>query len=276
MHPRLRQTIPNPIYRLLRARRIRGRIASYAPRNVQHSYAGHRLTVALRDGLGEGWYDHDWEIQPEIEALKRGRLASGSKVFDLGAHQAVVAMMLAQEVGPEGSVVAVEAEPHNIEVAEINLRLNAAANIVLVGAAVADEAGHLFFSEGLNGAVLPGGRIGKIKVEAVTIDDLANRFGRPDVVFLDVEGYEERALRGATRTLDDRRTDFFVEIHDAATLRACGGSALSVAEHFLSRGYRCFVAPAVHGPIERDFEPLDVSTLNRGERCYLVAYGGKD
>jgi len=275
MHPSVRRAIPSPIYRKLRQRRIHQRIAAFEPRQVEHVYGGARLRINLRDALAEGWYDHDWGSQPEIEALKRGRLVPGATVFDLGAHQAIVALMLAREVGPEGAVIAVEAEPHNVAVARTNIDLNSATNIVVVAAAVSDKVGHAFFSEGLNGAVLPGGRTGKIRVDAVTVDELARHHGSPDVVFVDVEGYEELALRGATETLDAKETDFFVEIHDAATLGACGGDARGVAGHFVSRGYECLTAPASDGPLEGDFRPIDPMLLDRGERCYLIAYAGR-
>ncbi len=53
----------------------------------------------------------------------------------------------------------------------------------------------------------------------MTIDGLASRFGLPDVVLIDVEGYESHVLAGAANTLALGATDFLVEIHDETTLR---------------------------------------------------------
>jgi tRNA A58 N-methylase Trm61 len=61
-----------------------------------------------------------------VAELAGSRLKAGARVFDLGAHQAVVALMLSQLVGHEGEVIALEAERHNFEVAERNRKLNAA------------------------------------------------------------------------------------------------------------------------------------------------------
>jgi FkbM family methyltransferase len=227
----------------------------------------------LRDPLGEGWYDHDWGRQPEIELLRRGRFGPGARVFDLGAHQGLVALILAREVGEDGVVIAVEAEPHNARVAAENRALNAASNLTIVHAAVSDVAGTLYFSEGLNGMVLPGGRAGKVAVDAVTIDGLAERFGPPDVVFVDVEGYEGKALEGALVTLDDGGCDFFVEIHDAATLAGGGTSVDRVITQFTDRGFGCLVAEATDGPVSSEFRELSSGIHKRGERCYLVAFG---
>ena len=69
---------------------------------VEHSYCGEKLRVSIEDGLGQGWYDRDWGMMREIGLLTRSRLKSGALVFDLGAHQGVVAMILARKVGQNG------------------------------------------------------------------------------------------------------------------------------------------------------------------------------
>lgn len=275
MHPVVTRAahfaVLGPAYRLIRRWRVRRTIATYAPRVVEHSYAGHRFRLSLQDPLAEGWYDHDWGPQPEIELLGRGRLRPGARVFDLGAHQGVVALILAREVGETGTVIAVEAEPHNARVATENSRLNAADNLTVVHSAVSDAPGLLHFSEGLNGAVLPGGRAGKVAVDAVTIDGLAERYGAPDVVFVDVEGYEGKALKGAEATLDAARCDFFVEIHDVDALSRGGTTAALVVQNFTARGFGCRVASAPHGPVSSEFHSLSSGIHERGARCYLVA-----
>ena len=68
--------------------------------------------------------------------LAQHRLRSGATVFDCGAHQCVIAMILAKFVGATGKVVAVEASPHNYDAANRNIRLNEAGNVTAVHAAV--------------------------------------------------------------------------------------------------------------------------------------------
>jgi FkbM family methyltransferase len=168
-------------------------VANYPRRVVVHRYGGTWFSIQLADPCAEGWYDHDWPDLPEIVFLRASRLRPRATVFDLGAHQAVVALMLAAEVGSEGQIVAVEAELHNARVARQNAALNRAANVKVVHAAVSEATGFVRFAEGLNGHVdRRSRRVGRISVPAMTIDQLAEIHGDPDVVFVDVEGYEAR------------------------------------------------------------------------------------
>src|SRR5262245_12904136 len=100
--------LPPAVAGQLRAWRIRQLVRTFPARVVEHNYGGGPLKVYICDPLSRGWYDRDWAEMPEITALRQRQLKSGARVFDLGAHQGVVALMLAREVGPLGQVVTVE------------------------------------------------------------------------------------------------------------------------------------------------------------------------
>jgi FkbM family methyltransferase len=239
----LKTILPARLYGPIRAHRVRNEVVRYRSHTVRHSYAGLSLDILLEDGLAEAWYDHDWEEPPEVAVLRNGRLTAGATVFDIGAHQAVVALILGGIVGPDGRVIAVEAEPHNARVAQANVTANGATNVTVINAAGAADEGVISFAEGLNGEVARRrGAPGAVDVPTVTVDGLAKQFGPPDVVLIDVEGYEAHVLDGADRTLAKGATDFLVELHDAAALARGGSSAERVVGHFLDRSMYVRVA----------------------------------
>jgi FkbM family methyltransferase len=230
-------------------------VARYERHIVDHTYGGTRLRVSLEDPLAEGWYDGDWSVQSEITLLRQHSLRPGARVFDIGAHQGVVALMLAAIAGPEGRVVAVEAVPHNAQVAEHNRRLNAAENMTVVNAAIAAKPGTAHVPAELNAHVRTHRGMGLVPVRAVTIDELAHEHGRPDVVFLDVEGSEQDALQGATRTLGEDRPTWCIEVHVGEGLEDTGGSADQLLVELTDMGYDCFGKPARHADTDA-LEPV--------------------
>ena len=241
-----RRLLPHSLYRLYRQRKVASLIAAYPTREVSHTYGAHPLRIQLADPLAEGWYDHDWPEPTAISFLRdRQVLSAGARIFDLGAHQAVIALMLAREVGPSGRVVAIEAEPHNARIALANRELNDASNLIVLHAAGAANPGVISFAEGLNGQIDERSGAGNVEVRAITVDELADEHGVPALVMIDVEGYEGHVLDGATRTLSDGNTTFLVEVHEE--LIDFGGDAEEIVERFL--GFERYVAVEDDDPL---------------------------
>ena len=270
-----KKTLPLWVWRRLRVARNWWHVRFYSNRTVSHTYGGFPLKVLLADGMGAGWYDHDWPELPEIALLRRGRLKPGARVFDLGAHQCIVAMMLAKIVGPDGQVVALEANRHNAEIGERNRVLNRIENLRVVPAAVAREAGTIVFSRGLNAKVDKGnGAFGRVSVPAFSVDDLARTHGTPAVLFIDVEGFECEVLRGAHETLSSA-PDLFVEVHTRCGLEDYGGSCRELYEVLSSYRYVLFAAPGdtsnfveIHSPDQFPEKRFYLVATSKGARDF--------
>jgi len=265
----IKSLLPKPLWSRLRMLRLRYTRARYQRRRVRHNYGGYELEVELTDPMSAGWYDHDWPESPEITLLKQHGLRPGARVFDIGAHQCVVALMLSKTVGMRGFVLAVEASRENCEAGDQNRKLNGLDNCLILHAAGAAQSGTLTFNRGTNGQVDDGsGDWGKIQVDAYSVDDLADRYGVPDVLFIDVEGFECEVLRGAQKTLACG-SDCFVEVHVKAGLEKYGGSVGQVIGLFPA-GYE-FYAAAPDGA----FAPWKEASAVFEDRFFLVAIGAK-
>ncbi len=234
----VRRIVPKFLWEKFRELRIARSVKRYRRRVVEHLYCGYPLKVTLADGIGESWYDKDWENLEEIDLLASGNLRPGATVFDLGAHQCVVAIIMAKIVGQSGRVIAVEGTKHNCEVAAENLRLNNIRNVTLHHAVIAEKEGQIRFCEGLNGSVSKEG-VGQM-IEAMTIDSLASKYGAPDVIFIDIEGFELNALNGASNVFKTI-CDWFIEVHVGCGLEEYGGNVDGVINRFPSPRYDCYV-----------------------------------
>lgn len=252
---RVLDALPGPISGRLRRWSVGRLVRNFTPRVVTHVYGDGPLEVYLSDPLAQGWYDHDWPELPEIAALRKSRLRSGARVFDAGAHQGVVAMMLARVIGPSGRVVALEPNPHNVAAARRNRELNGMLHLEILEAAAGDRQGTVVFNEGLNGQLDDAGRHGRLVVESTTLDAVAERVGVPDVVFIDVEGAESLVLTGASRALA-AGADFFVEVHVGCGLEKLGGSVEQVLSYFPEERFSC-LGRAENDGVFRSLSPDD-------------------
>ena len=269
------ERLPAPVAGSLRRAKAILDSARFDSRVVRHSYGGQELQVRIATGYGER-YDRDWPQLGEIAFLESAGLRPGARVFNLGANHGVIAMMLAHAVGPEGTVVAVEASATDIDAARESASLNGLDHMQCVHAAVARAPGVAAF--GVNGEMDDGsGRFGRRRVKAVSVDGLTRTYGTPDVVFMDIEGYEAEALAGAAATLE-AGPDWFVEIHGDEAIERYGGSTEQVLETFTERGYRCHWATDQLGTTE-DGRLVSRTRFRRvdgpvpHERFFLVALG---
>lgn len=257
--------LPDGLWAALRRVRLRFTYASFRRRTVQHTYGGHPLRVCIADPLGAGWYDRDWPVMHEIELLRTRRLRVGARIFDLGAHQCVVALVMSRIVGPRGQVVAVEASSHDAAIGRLNAGLNDATNLAVLHAAMARRAGEISFDAG-GATSSPGGNIGAgERVEALAVDDLTRRYGAPDLVFVDVEGYELEVLHGAGSTMA-ANPDWFVEVHTPYLARY-SGSVDEVLAFFPEHRFERWIASDSHPA----FRPFAEAGELLSDRFFLVA-----
>jgi FkbM family methyltransferase len=221
--------------------------------------------------MGEKWYDSDWPELPEISLLKSHGLKPGATVFDIGAHQCVVAMMLAHPVGENGTVLAVEALPRNAELGRRNCELNGYSSVHVVNAAVGERSGRIEFSTDQHVSAGRSSASTTVWVDSHSIDDLSERFGWPDVLFIDIEGYEIRALLGATKTLE-RNPDCFVEVHVGCGLEEFGGSVESLVRFFPTDRFALYL----RAEADKQFDSFQLSDQRTTRRFFLIAVARRD
>ena len=158
--------------------------------------------------------------QTDLALFLRRTLRRDSVVVDGGAHVGVVTV-LAASLCPDGRVYAFEPISASRDYLRRNLAANSIGNVVVEDAALYDVDGEiaLEFNAGQ-----PGGShvaAAGTSVPAARIDSWARRqhVDRIDVLKLDVEGAELRALAGAEQTLCALRPTTVVECNPVALRR---------------------------------------------------------
>jgi len=162
-------------------------------------------------------------------------------VADVGAFIGLYTLAIAQRVGANGRVVAFEPNPESHALLRSHVELNTLTDRVeLHQLAVGAEEGvvALTVNRGSMAAITQRTDSSTVSVRCVRLDDVWG--DRPlDVLKIDVEGYEEQVLRGATRLLSrqERPRVIFIEVHPYAW-EASGTSSESLLLLLVDHGYR--------------------------------------
>ncbi len=142
----------------------------------------------------------------------------GDVVIDGGACWGDTSLYFAASCGDEGKVFAFEILPENLDVVDLNVKINPTLGkrIESVQRALWDRTGETVgYTSRASGTSLLVGSRKDGSVETITIDDFVAQRGldRVDFIKLDVEGAEPNAVRGAEKTIRTFRPRLAVSVY---------------------------------------------------------------
>jgi FkbM family methyltransferase len=179
--------------------------------------------------------------QAVIELVK-----PGDTVFDVGAFIGLYALGFSAAAGDAGTVTCFEPNPYTLAVLRKTVEANRAHNVILEQKALGSSPGEADLwvrgtasTSSLHGVrILGRGRLEKVPCVVTTLDQYVATSGRvPDVLKIDVEGFEWEVLQGANDTLPKHAVCICCELHPDR-LSAQGRSAEMVVDLLRGWGYR--------------------------------------
>lgn len=205
-----------------------------------------------------------WE-KSQTDAVRRF-LRPGGFVIDAGANFGHYALVAATALGPDGLVLAFEPHPDAFALLAANRDLLSHPNLVAVQAGLgamdgtlpiwtdaANPGGHSFLDQNLRAAGAPA-TVRVYRLDSYLAQHHAGR--APDLIKIDVQGFEARVVQGAAETIRRHRPAVLCEITPDA-LALAGDSVAGLLAVFRDAGY----APDVIGPAAGTGEEIDYPTL---------------
>ncbi len=188
----------------------------------------HGLAKGLKRRGGLGFLPRLTADTPEERFLTSLDLM-GKTVFDIGAFEGVFTLFFARKVGAEGQVITFEPNPFNYDKVLENIALNGFENVEVRQTALGEQAGELELSfrhsESGSGSLHPAIRAAitqeksayTVNVPVDTLDHQLQTTGlpKPDLIKIDVEGFEPNVLKGMEQTIQDCQPHLYLELHGA-------------------------------------------------------------
>lgn len=184
---------------------------------IIHTNDGHRLYLDMREPFMALHILEHGEWETPLRRVLCKELKKGMVFIDVGANIGVHTLYATSLVGSSGRVIAVEPSPITREILRKNLEINGLLDRVqIVPFAISNKDDEIttfeYFKEhpamsGLKVSELTlrqhNGSIERVEVKTLTIDGLVEKYQViPDLIKIDVEGYERAVLQGCRRTIE--------------------------------------------------------------------------
>jgi len=178
---------------------------------------GYRMIAGSGIKFIRGRYEEE-----TVDFLEK-HVKKGFVCFDIGGHVGYLSLILSKLSGSEGRVYVFEPRPINIRYIEKHISVNMAGNIDLLPVGLSDYTGETQFDITRGTGT---GRIsdtGSLAIQVDTLDNLYDQ-GRilpPDIIKMDIEGEELRALRGGKKVLVQHKPIMNISTHGAEVHESC-------------------------------------------------------
>ena len=161
-----------------------------------------------------------WHREPEFMDIVESSISQGDEVCDLGANIGYVTLVMANLVGNNGKIVAIEPSPDNFKILSKMVKYNKLEkNIDLMHFAISDSKKevefHLSSASNLHSIKKTRNTIESIKINAISLDEIYQDRKPPSFIKMDIEGGELEALQGMRKITTNRNTKMriLMEIH---------------------------------------------------------------
>ncbi|PIN93066.1 hypothetical protein COU54_04485 [Candidatus Pacearchaeota archaeon CG10_big_fil_rev_8_21_14_0_10_31_24] len=156
------------------------------------------------------------EMASELKNLEEGTY------IDVGAHIGKHTVEISKSLKGKGQVISVEADPSTAELLKKNIQMNNLKNVKIFNLVCVDKKGEVYFHKSdLHPATNSLDEIKnshKLKLKSDTLDNLVGDKKDVKLIKIDVEGAEEKVLRGAIKILKNNLPKIIFEAWDNKNL----------------------------------------------------------
>jgi FkbM family methyltransferase len=212
-------------------------------RTIRTKY-GFRMKLDLGDWVDQHVFATG-EYEPDVIAVVRNSLCAGMTAVDVGANIGFFSLLFAKTVGPTGTVLAFEPQPLVLARLRENIRLNPNLDVEVQAIAASDVVSEIDFfcgptdHSGIASLRSFAGSSQRISVKTAPLDRILASYPSVNLIKVDVEGAELKAIDGLQDTIRRCQPDLIVEVSNSY-LQQMNASAAALCESICRFGYSMF------------------------------------
>ena len=205
--------------------------------------------------------------QETTEYLKRF-IKNGTVFIDAGANNGFFSLFVSKQLEGTGKIYAFEPVPHTYERFLDNIKLNRFTNIIPYKLALADNEHNSMINisdieDGLN-SLNPIYRSSmRIPVHVTTLDKVIKAH-KIDIMKIDVEGLEEKVMRGALNIIESNERIHIIFERNVKLIRPGSDNGINF---LIGLGFRVYILRQINGHLNMK----EISSDHRIGSCTLLA-----
>ncbi|NOK62888.1 MAG: hypothetical protein GFH27_549293n285 [Chloroflexi bacterium AL-W] len=241
------------------------------------------LCTSKKDYIISTSIENSHQYEPAVSREIQCILESSQVFVDVGANIGYFSLLAASIVGPNGHVYAFEPNPDNCSLLRFSAAQNHFKHITVYQNAVADVAQtYILETEGSNGRIVSAQQasdtdsftnnnptlsktLPRLYVTSVRLDDVLSELHTIDVIKIDIEGAEPRAIQGMQELVHKHRPVIISEFAPDLLKVTSGVAPEQYLKAFTTLGYTLFVIEEDSiKPIEQDYQQLEARYFTEG------------
>lgn len=195
--------------------------------------------------------------EPECTRIMKEQLKKDMTIAEIGANIGYYALMEASIVGKNGKIYAIEPFPPNYELLKKNIDINLYNDrIELFNLAISNKPGKtkLYIKDKHNLCNMLESDSDKsyVEVETKTLDEFIKGKKLPDIIRMDIEGFEYYVVEGMKKTLEQcEQCKMFIEVHPFQMYEK-GLDYKKPLEMLFEKGFKPTFIVKEHGPLKEE------------------------
>ncbi|MEO0329697.1 MAG: FkbM family methyltransferase [Pseudomonadota bacterium] len=249
LYGKLIRVLPRPVVDIIRKTISFGRHVRYGWRGVTVKVKGAQYLIQHNNGREFRRARQFARHEPIFIDAFCTSVKKSSVVYDVGSAIGTYAL-LAAKTAPNATIIAFEPERLNFSALKSNIEANNADNIVALNIALGDENTEMHLDRrelgdiaGVGTHRLVNGTTSDAELDKIEVcrgDDLVAQetIPPPQLLKIDVEGFELRVVYGLEKTLRTHKPDILMEIHPEL-LKQRGDTREALECYLEALGYSC-------------------------------------